>query len=62
MNPSLLPQAMSKIVGQMGFFCIGKATDQGEGNFWIQTAVKIRPGIISSPHHMLLGEETSAAK
>ena len=37
MNPIILPLAMSKIVGQTGFFSLGKATSLGEGKLWIQT-------------------------
>ena len=31
MNPIILPTAMGKIVGQIGFFSFGGATNLGEG-------------------------------
>ena len=31
MNPIILPPAMGKIVGQIGFFSLGEATSLGEG-------------------------------
>ena len=31
MNPIILPPAMGKIVGQIRFFSLGKATSLGEG-------------------------------
>ena len=37
MSPIILPPAMSKIVGQIRFFSLGKATSLGEGKLWIQT-------------------------
>ena len=37
MNPIILPPAMSKIEGQIGFFIFVEATSLGEGKLWIQT-------------------------
>ena len=36
-NPTILPPAMSKIVGQTRLFSLGMATSLGEGKLWIQT-------------------------
>ena len=36
-DPTILPQAMGKIVGQPGFFNLAMATGLGEGKLWIQT-------------------------
>ena len=37
MNPTILPPAMGKIIGQIGLFSFGMATSLGEGKLWIQT-------------------------
>ena len=31
MNPTILPPAMGKVIGQTRFFSLGEATSQGEG-------------------------------
>ena len=39
MNPTILPPAMGKIVGQTRFFSLGETTSLGEGKLWIQTCL-----------------------
>ena len=47
MNPTILPPAIGKTVGQSELFNRGIATYLGEGKFWIQTNYK--PGEGWSP-------------